>query len=134
MREVPVPTAFAAHCIRCPLMLLAAWLVALQAFLAGVATAQAGAMAASDPLAVICHAAGGSDPADGPGSDARKVWHLCCTFCLSSTPALISPDGLVLARADTIGPVLRPMLSSFGVILARGAVRAGPSQGPPALA
>ena len=57
MREVLVPTQIAAPVLRPPLMILAAWLIALQAFLAGVATAQAGAMAvaAGDPLAVICH-------------------------------------------------------------------------------
>ena len=36
-----MPTAFAADVLRRPIIMVAAWLIALQAFLAGVATAQA---------------------------------------------------------------------------------------------
>src|SRR2546423_2052575 len=96
MREVPVPTVFAAYLLRRPLMLLAACLVVLQAFLAGVATAHAAAIEIADPFGVICHGAdGGANPADPP--DAGKVWHLCCTFCLSSAPALAPPDAPAVA-------------------------------------
>src|SRR2546429_6321782 len=51
--EVHVPTAFAAPACRRPIVLIAAWLIVLQAFLAGVVAAQAAAMAASDPIK--CH-------------------------------------------------------------------------------
>jgi hypothetical protein len=69
MREVPVPTAFPVHPFRRPVMLFAAWLVVLQAFLAGVVTAQAGAMSVADPLAVVCHShgAGGGNSMDEIG-------------------------------------------------------------------
>ena len=48
-----MPTAFAAPACRRLTVLIAAWLIVLQAFLAGVAAAQAAAMAASDPIK--CH-------------------------------------------------------------------------------
>jgi hypothetical protein len=133
MREVPVPTAIAAHPLRRPLMLIAAWLVALQAFLAGVATAQAGSMSVADPFGVICHGADAGNPAQAPASDAGKVWHLCCTFCLSSVPALAAPDAPpIVSASGLVAPP--PILSRFGLVLAHGVIRAGPSQAPPASA
>jgi hypothetical protein len=55
-----VPAVFAAEHRRAPIVLIAAWLVVLQAFLAGVVTARAGAMFLSDPIdAAICHGRGG---------------------------------------------------------------------------
>ncbi len=134
MREVPVPTAFARHPSRRPLMLLAAWLVVLQAFLAGVATAQAGAMSVADPLAVVCHGAGGGSSTDTPLSDAGKAWHLCCTVCLASAPALLTPDAGAAIGVAVFRDLRRPALADFGVVRERAAIRAGPSQGPPALA
>jgi hypothetical protein len=134
MREVPVPNAFARHPSRRPLVLLAAWLVVLQAFLAGIATAQAGAVSVADPLAVVCHGAGGGSSTDAPLSDAGKAWHVCCTVCLASVPALLAPEVSAVIGADTFRAGPRPVLADFGVILARTAIRAGPSQGPPAFA
>jgi hypothetical protein len=115
-------------------MLLAAWLVALQAFLAGLAIAQAATMSLADPLAVICHGTQSGSPADMPVPDAGKIWHLCCTFCLSSAPAVIAPDTPSVAGANFVRIAPPLILSPFGVILARGVVRAGSSQAPPALA
>jgi len=134
MREVPVPTAITVHPLRRPLMLIAAWLVVLQAFLAGVATAQAGSMSVADPFGVICHGADAGNPEQAPASDAGKVWHLCCTFCLSSVSALAAPDVAALVFANVVRAAPQPILSSFGVIFPRGVVRAGPSQAPPAWA
>ncbi len=78
-----MPTGFAIYRSRTrPIALFAIWLVVLQTFLAGFATAQAGAMAAFDPLGAICHGSdGGSDgaaAADTTAPDANKVRHLCC--------------------------------------------------------
>jgi hypothetical protein len=134
MREVPVPTAIAAHPFRLPVMLLAAWLLVLQAFLAGVAMAQAGAMSVGDPLAVVCHGAGGGSSTDAPANDAGTARHLCCTVCLASAPALLAPEASTLTGNEVFREAPRPVLADFGVVLARTAVRAGPSQGPPAFA
>jgi hypothetical protein len=128
-----VPTAMAAHPFRRPLILLAAWLVVLQAFLAGVASAQAAGVPLADPLGVICHG-GTAGPAtgDGPAPDTGKLQHPCCAFCLSWVPALVTPDSPVIATRARAGQP--PLPRSFGIIMARAAVRAGPSQAPPARA
>jgi hypothetical protein len=134
MREVLVPTEFAAHACRRPIVLIAAWLVVLQAFLAGVAAAQAGAMLASGPIdaAAICHGAGGAGPADSTAPETANGWHLCCAACTAAAPALAPPEA---ARIPQRRQASRPVAgSSFTVIISRGAIRAGPSQAPPRLA
>jgi Protein of unknown function (DUF2946) len=116
-------------------VLIAIWLVVLQAFLAGVATAQVGAMAASDPLlGAICHGSDGTGPADTTAPDANKVRHLCCEYCSSAAPVLTPPDAMSVAV-----PHYRPTsqlsgFSRFIIVLSPGAIRAGPSQAPPASA
>ena len=119
-----MPTAFAAPACRRPIVLIAAWLIVLQAFLAGVAAAQAAAMAASDPINAICH---GAD--DGTAPQSAKIEHLCCAHCISAAPAIAPPDA---PRAAPARLASRPLAcSSFTVAIARGAVRAGPSRAPP---
>jgi hypothetical protein len=128
MREVPVPTGFAAYRRR-PIVLVMAWLIVLQAFLTGFATAQAGAMLASAPVDVICHGSGGADPGDGTAPD--KALHLCCSFCVSAAPSVSAPDtpGVTMPQPRRTS---RPrVVSGFTVIISPGAVRAGPSQAPP---
>jgi heme A synthase len=87
-----VPTAFAAPACRRPIVLIAAWLIVLQAFLAGVVAAQAAAMAASDPINAICHGAGGAGANDGTVPQSAKIEHLCCAHCISAAPAIAPPD------------------------------------------
>jgi hypothetical protein len=124
-----VPTAFAATACRRPTVLIAAWLIVLQAFLAGVAAAQTAAMAASDPLNAICHGAGGADANDGTAPQSAEFEHLCCAHCISAAPAIAPPDA---PRAAPLRLASRPLAwPSFTVVIARGAVRAGPSQAPP---
>jgi hypothetical protein len=124
-----VPTAFAAPACRRPIVLIAAWLIALQAFLAGIATAQAVAMAASDPINAICHGAGGAGANDGTAPQSAKIEHLCCAHCTSAAPAIAPPDA---PRAAPARLASRPLAClSFTVVIARGAVRAGSSQAPP---
>lgn len=127
-----MPTGFTAQPWRRPIMLIAAWLVVLQAFLIGVATAQAGAMLASSPLAAatICHA--GGDDTSAP--DPKKVWHLCCTYCGSAAPAFAPPWAPNVAISEPRTGALLSVLASFAVIIVRAAVRAGPSQAPPSQA
>jgi hypothetical protein len=128
-----VPTGFAAHPCRRAVVLIATWLVVLQAFLAGVATAQAAAMAASaGAVGAICHGAGSAAPSDGTTPENADVAHHCCACCISATPAVAppAPPRSVDVRADSrsVAP------SSFAFVAARGAVRAGPSRAPPSLA
>ena len=123
-----MPTAFAAPACRRPIVLIAAWLIVLQAFLAGVAAAQA-AMAASDPINAICHGAGGAGANDGTAPQSGKIEHLCCAYCTSAAPAIAPPDA---PRAGPTRLASRPLAcSSFTMVMARGAVRAGLSQAPP---
>src|SRR6187397_3085317 len=93
MREVPMPTGFAAHCCRRAIALIAAWLVVLQAVLAGMAIAQAAAAWTADPLAAaaICHGSGSAGSEQQPAPETGKVRHLCCAYCMSAAPALASP-------------------------------------------
>jgi hypothetical protein len=112
-------------------MLLAAWLIALQAFLAGVAAAQAAVMPA-DPFGVICSGAGANvDLPDAGAPTSADLRHLCCSACLAQAPALIAPSAPPqLAnyprRADPLALAAPPV-----IVLPTGAIRAGPSQAPP---
>ncbi len=124
-----MPTDFAAHSRRRPFILIATWLVVLQAFVAGLAAAQSGVTIVSDP--VVCHGSGeGADPA---APDSAKLRHLCCAYCMSTAPALPPPAAPRFGRLQAReGSPLEP--ARFTVIIAPGAVRAGPSQAPPPLA
>lgn len=127
-----MPTAFIPPFRRRLVAVIALWLVVLQLFLTGVATAQAG-VAMADPLAaaVICHSGGGGgDTADPAVPDAGKVWHLCCSYCMAAAPVLLPPSAQV-ARADGDFVTVVLPLADFIIVIAREAVRAGPSQGPP---
>jgi len=131
-----VPTGFAAHRSRTTraIVLIAVWLVVLQAFLAGVATAQAGAMASDPLLGAICHGSDGAAPADTTAPDANKVRHICCEYCTSAAPAL-APPGTAGATVLQSRPASQlSEFSRFIIVLSPGAIRAGPSQAPPASA
>ena len=124
-----MPTAFAATACRRPTVLIAAWLIVLQAFLAGVAAAHAAAIAVSDPLNAICHGAGGAGANDGTAPQSAKIEHLCCAHCISAAPAIAPPDA---PRGERPRLASRPLAwSSFTVVIAHGAVRAGPARAPP---
>jgi hypothetical protein len=131
MREVLVPTtAFAVTSCRRPIALIAIWLVVLQGFLAGVATAQAGAMLASDPLAsAICHGSDGGGPADSTAPERAHIQHLCCAYCTSAAPAIAPPAAPGIARQRHAS---RPVTSaSFDVIISLKIIRAGAARAPP---
>jgi hypothetical protein len=133
MREVRVPTGFAAQSCRHVIVAIATWLIVLQAFLAGVAAAQAAATPASVAGDAICH--GSSASADGPAGTAPeegKLRHLCCVACTSAAPALALPEA---PKPLQLLPASRPAaFASFIVVIAPGAIRAGLSQAPPPLA
>ena len=128
-----MPTGFAAHWSRRAIVSIAAWLVVLQAFVAGVALAQTGATLTFDPVAAgaICHGSGGTGSDDTTAPETGKVRHLCCAYCMSTAPAVPPP-----AVPDALQP--RPIsrllaYSGFTLVLAHQAVRAGQSQAPPGL-
>jgi hypothetical protein len=134
MREVRVPTGFAAQLCRHAIVALATWLIVLQAFLAGVAAAQAAATPASAAGDAICHSSSpNADGPDGTAPENGKVAHLCCVACTSAAPALAAPEAPKLLRR--LAPASRPAaFASFIVVIAPGAIRAGLSQAPPSLA
>jgi len=133
MGEVPVPSRFAIRPHRRALVLIAALLVVLQAFFAGVAIAQTGAALASDPIGAICHGAGGAAPAD-PAPDTGKAGHLCCDYCTSPVPALAPPDAPAVAMPPPRRASPLPAFAGLLFVISAGAVRAGLSQAPPASA
>ena len=119
---------------RRPVALIAAWLIAMQAFVAGVAMARAAVVLASDgsDFAVTCHGNGGSDPDHGAVPDPIKAAHLCCVACggpaaaLAPAPIMPRPVALQAAQPTAFGAGAGP--------IGRRAVRDGPSQAPPTLA
>jgi hypothetical protein len=133
MREVRVPTGFAAQSCRHAIVAIATWLIVLQAFLAGVAAAQAAATPASVAGDAICHGSPASaDGPDGTTPEEGKARHLCCVACTSAAPALAAPEA---PKPLQLLPASRPAaFASFIVVIAPGAIRAGLSQAPPPLA
>ena len=128
-----MPTGFAAHCCRRAIALIAAWLVVLQAVLAGVAIAQAAAAWTADPLAAaaICHGSGSAGSEQQPAPETGKVRHLCCAYCMSAAPAVSPPAVPNVLQPRPISRLVA--YSAFTLVLAHQAVRAGRSQAPPAL-
>ena len=128
-----MPTGFAAHWSRRAIVSIAAWLVVLQAFFAGVAIAPTGATLTFDPVAAaaICHGSGGAGSDDTTAPETGKVRHLCCAYCTSTAPAVPPP---VLPNLLQPRPISRLLAySGFTLVLAHQAVRAGQSQAPPGL-
>jgi hypothetical protein len=100
----------------------------------GLATAQAAAGQADAQLheAVICYGAGGGpELPDGKSSDTSAHWNVCCALCVPSAPATHNnPASDELQSAEASTP---PLSSSFPIMIARRAVRAGQSQAPPGM-
>jgi hypothetical protein len=131
MREVLVPAVFAAEHRRAPIVLIAVWLVVLQAFLAGVATAQAGAILAGNSIdAAICHGAGDADP-DDPAAPVEAAWHLCCASCTSAAPPVVSSGALAAIALESRGESRPVAFAGFTLVIPHGVIRAGSSQAPP---
>jgi hypothetical protein len=111
--------------------MIAAGLVVLQTLLAGLATAQAAALAANPFAAVICHADLGAGSDDGTAPDTGKATPVCCVFCTAAAPVL-PPDPVSAVtrchRGYASGLTAR---SRIVIAIDPRAVRAGPSQAPP---
>ena len=120
---------------RRPAVALAAGLIGVQAFLAGVVMAQAALMLAPDlsddaGFAVICHGNGGSsDPGTAP--DPAKSQHPCCMTCAAGPAPAVVPAPSIVLRADRLRRLEPSFFSAATIRIAPRAVRAGPSQAPP---
>jgi hypothetical protein len=117
---------------RRPLIAVAIALVVLQTFVAGLAVAQSSSFLEPFEAGVICHGAGGAEPASDPASDSHKA--LCCLFCAATAPALLPVTSPVSGRIEHAAVGRVPSASHDVVLIVPRAVRAGPSQAPPSLA
>jgi hypothetical protein len=129
-----MPIALAAHRFRGPLALVAAWLIVLQAFLAGFVLGKTATLAAADPIdnAPVCHGIDGDNAGGNGAPDTEKVLqHLCCVSCTGAAAAPMAPAAAQVHIA-ALRPAghLRPS-RALTVFPAPRAVRAGPSQAPP---
>jgi hypothetical protein len=122
---------------RRPAILIAAGLIAVQAFMAGLTTAQA-LVLTSNPAAVadfpvICHGNGGSGSDNGKSPDPAGNQHPCCVACAAgATPATL-PEQLIVLNADRCRVFKSPFFCAASIRITPRAVRAGASQAPPSL-
>jgi hypothetical protein len=128
-----VSTGFLAVVRQCrrPLIAVAIALVVLQTFVAGLAAAQSASFLKPFESGVICHGAGGAEPASDPASDSHKA--PCCLFCAATVPALLPVTPPVTGHIERTAVGRVPAVSHDFVLIVRRAVRAGPSQAPPSL-
>jgi hypothetical protein len=126
---------------RRPAVMVAAGLIAMQAFLAGLGLAPAALVLTPglDDFAVICHGNGGtlSDAGTRDGGTAPEPaqnGHPCCVSCTAAAPPAILPAPVIVLRADRGRILQSPRLRAASIPIARRAVRAGSSQAPPSLA
>jgi hypothetical protein len=122
------------HRHRRPAVMIAAGLLAVQAFLAGLTVAQALVLTSNLPdganFGVICHGNGGADPA---GTNPAANPHPCCEACAAgATPATL-PEQLIVLRADRSRVFKASVLCALSIRITPRAVRAGASQAPPIL-
>ena len=125
---------------RRPAVMIAAGLIAVQAFLTGLAAAQAALMplpnlADDAAFAVICHGNGGSDSNNGSvPPEPGKNHHPCCVSCVAGAPPAMLPEQLIVLRSDCGRVFKSPLFCAASIPIAPRAVRAGRSQAPPSLA
>jgi len=124
---------------RRPAVMIAAGLIGAQAFLAGLAAAQAELMLAPNlagdgDFAIICHGSGGSGSDPGSAPDPAKNRHPCCVACAAGAPSATLPEQLIALRSDCGRVFKSPLFCAASIPIAPRAVRAGPSQAPPSLA
>jgi hypothetical protein len=117
---------------RRPLIAIAIALVVLQTLVTGIALAQSATSLEPFDAGVICHAGGdGSTSTSDLPSDSHKA--LCCVFCIATAPALLPAAPPVTQRLALVAQNGSSAASQDIVLIARRAVRAGPSHAPPSL-
>jgi hypothetical protein len=116
-------------------VLIAAALIAVQAFFAGLTMAEAALVLTPDltHIAVICHG-DGADPDNGAAPDPAKARHLCCLSCTAGAPPVTLPGPSIALRSEQGRPFKSPARLAATLPLAPRAVRAGLSQAPPSRA
>ena len=118
-------------------VMIAAGLLAVQAFLAGLTTAQALVLTsnlADGAFAVICHGNGSSGVAQDPaGTNPAASQHPCCEACAAGAAPATLPKQLIVLRADRSRLFRSPVLHVVSIRITPRAVRAGTSQAPPIL-
>jgi hypothetical protein len=121
---------------RRPAVMIAAGLIAVEAFLAGLAIAQAALMLTPNlaDVAVICHGNGGADSDNGAAPDPAKSSHPCCLSCAAGAPPTTLPEPLIVLRSEHGRLFKSRTLWAASILIAPRAVRAGRSQAPPRLA
>jgi hypothetical protein len=105
-------------------------LMIVQAFLAGLANAEAALLGAGADF-VICHGAGGASPERGTAPAEKQ--HPCCESCTAGAPPAVLPVPAVALRTAHCRPCGSPALRAVAIPPAPRAVRAGPSRAPPNL-
>jgi hypothetical protein len=124
---------------RRPAVMVAAGLVAVQAFLAGLTVAQALVLTANlsgADFTIICHGNGGSGSDNAAAQDPARpnpatTQHPCCEACAAAAAPATLPAQLSVARTDRWRTFASPVLSAVLVRITPRAVRAGASQAPP---
>jgi hypothetical protein len=123
------------HCRR-PRIAVAVMLVVLQALVSGLASARAAVMSANPfDAGVICHGAWGGPelpPDDSSGSGFAR--DLCCAFCATAAPALLTVTPPVVGHVERAGTDRITLPARDHVLITPRAVRAGLSQAPPSFA
>jgi hypothetical protein len=126
-----MPLGLIARLRRCrrPAVMIAAALLAAQAFLAGLTTAQALVLTANlSDFAVICHGNGSDN-----GTNPATTQHPCCEACAAAAAPALLPAQLTVVRTERWRTFTSPVLSAVQVRITPRAVRAGASQAPPIL-
>lgn len=128
-----MPRGLIAHLHRRPIAMLAAGVIALQAFLAGLAGARAAQIFLADPLgiAIICHGAVSANRDDGAPPPPINERHLCCVACMSGSAAATLPQHTVLVGFESWHGATRFAVCAADVPIADRAIRAGESRAPP---
>jgi hypothetical protein len=114
--------------LRHPLVRLAVSVLLLQSVVTGLASGTVAAQIATfgADAAVICH--GNGDDSSVPAPAAA---HGCCVFCTASGPVVLSAAVPVIDRLKPARYIGQAESPGDGHVMQR-AVRAGPSQAPPA--
>jgi hypothetical protein len=121
---------------RRPAVVVAAGLVAAQAFLAGLTVAQALVQTANRSGADFTGAGSDNGAAQGQAQDPAEpnpatTQHPCCEACAAAATPATLPAQLTVVRTERWRTFTSPILSAVLVRITPRAVRAGASQAPP---
>src|SRR5450631_4494154 len=95
-------------------VMIAAGLLAVQAFLAGLSMAQAALMqspnlADADGFNIICHGNAGAGSDHGTAPEPAKNQHPCCISCMAGAPPATLLEQTIVLRPDHLRVFARPL-------------------------